>query len=137
MAASFAVKTFNKKLRNIHVLIQINNAKTIAYTNKMGGGAKRCLLDHYARHLWSWCLQRRITLRAEHIAGCLKTITDRESRAKLDSSDWRLNQNYFQTLIDKIRVSLRLTFLQAEPNTNFPDSFQLQNPTQKQRKSMS
>ena len=53
---------------------------TIAYINKIGG-AKRCLLDHYARHLWAWCLQRRITLRAEHIPGCLYTIADRESRA--------------------------------------------------------
>jgi len=65
-------------------------------------GAERCLLDHYARHLWSWCLERRITLRAEHIPGCLNTIADRESRATLDTSDWHLNQNFFQTLMDRL-----------------------------------
>ena len=98
LAASFAVKAFTKELQNVHVLIQIDNTTTIAYINKMGG-AKRCLLDHYARHLWGWCLQRRITLRAEHIPGRLNTIADRKSRAKPDSSDWHLNQQSFQILM--------------------------------------
>ena len=98
LAASFAVKAFTKELQNVHVLIQIDNTTTIAYINKMGG-AKRCLLDHYARHLWAWCLQRRITLRAEHIPGCLNTIADRESRDKPDSSDWHLNQQSFRILM--------------------------------------
>ena len=98
LAASFAVKAFTKELQNVHVLIQIDNTTTIAYINKMGG-AKRCLLDHYARHLWGWCLQRRITLRTEHIPGRLNTVADRESRAKPDSSDWHLNQKSFQMLM--------------------------------------
>jgi len=78
-----------------------DNTTTIAYVNKMGG-AKRCLLDHYVQHLWSWCLERRITLRAEHIPRCLNTIADRESRAKLDTSDWHLNQNFLQTLMNRL-----------------------------------
>ena len=98
LAASFAVKAFTKELQNVHVLIQIDNTTTIAYINKMGG-AKRCLLNHYARHLWAWCLQRRVNLRAEHIPGCLNTIADRESCAKPDSSDWNLNQQSFQMLM--------------------------------------
>ena len=56
-AASFAVKAFTKELQNVHILIQIDNTTTITYINKMGG-AKRCLLDHYARHLLGWYLQR-------------------------------------------------------------------------------
>ena len=78
LAASFQVKAFTKELQNVRVLIQIDNTTTISYINKMGA-AKRCLLDHYARHLWGRCLQRRITLRAEHIPGRLNTIADRAS----------------------------------------------------------
>ena len=77
LAASFATKAFTKKVQNVHVLVQINNTKPTVYITKIGGGgggAKWCLLDHYERHLWSWCLQRRITLRGEHIPGCLNTI---------------------------------------------------------------
>ena len=100
LAASFAVKAFTKELQNVHVLIQIDHYKQpLSISTKWGGGAKRCPLDHYARHLWGWCLQRRITLRAEHIPGRLNTAVDRESRAKPDSSDWHLNQQSFQILM--------------------------------------
>ena len=101
LAVSFAVKAFTKNLQNVHVLIQIDNATTIAHVNKMRG-AKKCLLDHYERHLWSWCLEKRINPRAEHIPGCLNTIAARESRAKLDTSDCHLNQNVFQTLTNRL-----------------------------------
>ena len=102
------MKAFTKELQNVHVLIQINNTTTTAYINKKGG-AKKCLLDHYARHLWAWCLQRRITLRAEHILGRLNTIGYRESRAKPDSSDWHLNQQSFHILMrDLSRCTINL-----------------------------
>lgn len=107
LAASFAGRAFTKSLHNIHVLIEMDNTTTIAYINKIGRreGDKRCLLDHYARHLCSWCVQKRITLRAEHIPGCVNTITDRESRDKLDSSHWYLNPKYFQLIITKLGQS--------------------------------
>ena len=94
-------ESLHKKSSKCPCLDSDDNTTTIAYVNKMGG-AKRCLLDHYARHLWSWRLKRRITLRAKHIKGCLNTIADRESRAKLDTSDWHLNQNFFQTLMNRL-----------------------------------
>ena len=100
LAATFAMKAFTKNLQNTHVLLQVDNTTTIAYLNKMGG--QRCLLDSYARHLWDWCLQRRITLRAEHIPGVLNVIADRESRAKLDASDWHLEKKSFQMLISQL-----------------------------------
>ena len=51
----------------------------------------------YHNHCLYWCLERRIPLRAENFPGCLNTIADRESRAKLDTFDWYLNQNFLQT----------------------------------------
>ena len=87
LAASFVVKAFTKTLQNIHVLIQTDNTITIAYINKMGGGggggevkvAYSITMQDRLRHLWSWCLQqKRITLRAEHIPGCINTIADRD-----------------------------------------------------------
>ena len=133
LAASFAVKAFTAKLQNVHIMIQIDNTTTIAYINKIGS-VKRCLLDHYARHLWGWCLQRRITLWAEHIPGRLNTIADRESRAKTDSSDWLLNRISFQILIRNLGQCTIDLFASRTIN-NFPGST-VTNPTHKRKQSM-
>lgn len=88
---------------------------------------KRCLLDHYARHLCSWRLQKRIALRAKHIPGCVNTITDRESTAKLDSFDWHLNPKYFQLVITKL-VQSTIDLFASRTNHQLP-SFVITNPT--------
>lgn len=95
---------------------------------------KRCLLDHYARHLCGWWLQKRIALRAEHIPGCVNTITDRESTAKLDSSDWHLNPEYFQLVITKL-VQSTIDLFASRTNHQLP-SFVITNPTPRQRRSI-
>ena len=49
--------------------------------------------------LWNWCLQRNIMVSAEHLPGQLNVGADQESRAKGDSSDWRLDPTVFQSLM--------------------------------------
>ena len=68
LAATYAINAFTKSLNNNRVLMQMDNTSATAYLNKMGE-AKQGVLDKHARTLWEWCLNKKITLRAEHIPG--------------------------------------------------------------------
>lgn len=48
------------------------------------------------------CLQKGIVLSAEHLLGRLNVGADQESRAKGDSSNWRLNPTVFQSLMSQV-----------------------------------
>ena len=51
---------------------------------------------------WNWCLQKGIMVSAEHLPGRLNVGANQESRAKGDSSDWRLNPTVFQNLMSQL-----------------------------------
>ena len=74
-AGAFAVKTFARHRRNIHMHLKMDNKTAIFYINKMGG-TRSHLLAHTACQLWQWCLQRGITLSAEHLPGSSNIIAD-------------------------------------------------------------
>lgn len=60
LAGAFAVQTFAKNQRNVHIRLKMDNTSAIAYINHMGGTRSSTLSDK-ARDLWQWCLQRGIT----------------------------------------------------------------------------
>ena len=49
--------------------------------------------------MWTWCLQRGITVHAEHLPGSCNIEADTISRRSFDSSDWRLDHSVFQKLM--------------------------------------
>lgn len=64
--------------------------------------------------IWEWCLQRTVSLSAEHIPGALNGIADTESRVDRDSSDWKLDPSVFarlNTLWGPLEVDLFATRL--------------------------
>ena len=64
--------------------------------------------------IWQWCLQRTVSLSAEHIPGALNGIADTESRVDRDSSDWKLDPSVFarlNTLWGPLEVDLFATRL--------------------------
>ena len=69
----------------------------ISYINKLGGTHSQ-KLSNLALELWSWCIQRSITVHAEHVPGQLNVTADYESRHFNDSSDWKLDPSLFQIL---------------------------------------
>jgi len=93
-AAYLALQTYATCLRNQHILLLIDNQTAIAYLNHKGGTWSKQLSD-LALEGWDWCLRKNLTIHAEHIPGRLNTTADRESRRKVDSSDWRLNPEIF------------------------------------------
>ena len=62
---------------------------------QVGGGTVSPRLNSIVRELWLWCMNRDITLVAEHLPGVLNTIADEESRVMKDRSDWMLNPRIF------------------------------------------
>ena len=100
LAAFHAVKCFVRDKRSITVLLLLDNTTAVAYVNKLGGTVSR-QLNHIVRELWLWCMNRDITLVAEHLPGVLNSIADEESRVMKDRSDWMLNPQIFHQIQTK------------------------------------
>jgi hypothetical protein len=94
----------------------MDNTSAISYINKMGGSTS-LVLSSLAFDLWQWCLERSITVEANHLPGRLNTVADYESRAGPDSSDWQLDPVVFQKIGSKwgpFAVDLFATRLTAQ-----------------------
>ena len=97
LAAFHAVKCFVRDKKSITVLLRMDNTTAVAYVNKLGGTVS-LRLNIIAKELWLWCMNRDITLVAEHLPGVLNTIADQESRVMRDQSDWMLNPRIFNKI---------------------------------------
>jgi hypothetical protein len=96
-AVLFAVKGFVKHKNPTHVHFRVDNTVAVANINKKGGTKSTPLLE-VTKELWSFCLQRQITITAEHLPGVKNTMADYQSRVYKDSSNWKLNQQFFKQL---------------------------------------
>jgi len=117
-AAEFVVKAFTKDCHNIHCHIRMDNSSCVAQINKMGG-TKSPGLFQAVSSLWSYCLDKRITLTAEHLAGKLNVIADEQSRVFTDSSNWKLSESVFQEL-DRMWGPLTIDLFADRLNTQIP-----------------
>ena len=54
--------------------------------------------DSASQTTWAWCMQRKILLQAEHIAGSVNTQADKESRVIVDRWDSKLHPQIFYRL---------------------------------------
>ena len=50
--------------------------------------------------MWNWCLDRDLTVSAEHVPGIQNTTANFESRNKKDPSEWELNQAVFLKIVE-------------------------------------
>jgi hypothetical protein len=96
-AAEFVVKAFTKDKKDIHCHLRMDNSSCVAQVNKMGGTRSAPLFEAVSS-LWNYCLQKGITLTAEHLAGSQNLIADEMSRVFTDSSNWKLQEGVFQTI---------------------------------------
>ena len=94
LATWIALQTFANTLRGAHVHIKIDNTSAVAYINRMGGVHSRELCQ-IAINMWNWCLDRDLTISAEHLPVIQNATVNFESRNKKDPSEWELNQAVF------------------------------------------
>ena len=117
-AAFLAFKCFFKNRRSIHVLLKMDNTSAIAYINKMGGTVSPAL-NNLNKEFWLWCMERDISVQAQHIAGRLNSTADAESREMMDRYDWKFCPQIFQTLNSKFSL-LELDLFASQLTTQLP-----------------
>ena len=101
LMAFLALNSFATNHCIVSILLQMDNITVISFINRMGGTHSATLSD-LALEIWKWCLERGITVHAEHHPGSEKTQADWESRHVKDSSDWRLKREIFLRLEDQL-----------------------------------
>ena len=94
LAVSLALKAFVKDKSHVNILIQTDSMSAKAYINHLGGTHSH-QLNLLAVQLWKWCLDRHISLTAEHLPGKENQIADEESRIVRDQCDWMIHPNLF------------------------------------------
>ena len=97
MGGDFAAKIFAKDKQDIHIHLRMDNTTAIAYINHMGG-TKSHNLSQAACSLWQWCLQRGITLSAEHLPGTSNTVADVES-CTIRTTEWMLDRSVCSSVL--------------------------------------
>ena len=97
LAAFLAIKTFAKGQEDIQIDLQMDNMSALTYINKRGG-TQSPSLTILAKECWTWYMDRRITLTAQHLPGKQNVIADEESRIIKDRWDWMLNPTIFDQI---------------------------------------
>ena len=97
LAIFLATLTFAGENNDLTILVQTDNKSAMTYVNKRGG-THSASLTQLAKTVWLWCMERKISLVAEHIPGLANTIADEESRRQADKWDWKLCPAIFQQI---------------------------------------
>ena len=97
LAVFLALKTFAKEHSQCSILCKSENILAVTYLNQKGGVHSN-LLCSLALEIWNWCLDRGITLTAEHLPGRDNQAADLESRKCYDRSNWKFNPLVFQKI---------------------------------------
>ena len=78
LAAFLAIKAFEKTWQNTTVLLRLDNVTAVSYINQKWGTVSKALCK-LAITIWTWCVERNITLQAEYLPGQLNSQADQES----------------------------------------------------------
>ena len=63
-------------------------------------------LSSLAVQIWEWCIERKITIHAEHLPVKQNVRADWESHHMKDSSDWKLHRGIFLKLLNSCNVGV-------------------------------
>ena len=58
----------------------------------------------FSKEIWEFLLERGITITPEYLPSRLNIIADRESRAKIDSSEWKMCPEAFSQVCQKLGI---------------------------------
>ena len=101
LAVEYALTSFSQVVSGKHVKILSDNMCAVSYLQKMGGShSKDC--NAIANRIWVWCKEKDIWLTIAHIPGKLNVEADANSRKFNDATEWKLNCDIFQKLIEKV-----------------------------------
>lgn len=95
LAAKFAVKSFCKDKRDIHIQVRSDNTCTVSVLKNMGAKSNNC--NEVAKSTWLWCIERNIWLSATYIPG-KGNIADFGSRHFQENVEWKLDETVFHKI---------------------------------------
>ena len=99
-AVDLGLKSFCTEMRNVHILVRVDNITAVTYLNNMGGvRSQDCNL--MATKIWRWCIHRNIWLTASYLPGKLNTEADQKSRKFNDRTEWTLNKQAFEHIVKR------------------------------------
>ena len=96
LAAFLAFKCFFREERSIHVLLRMDNTSAIGL-HKQNGRTVSPILNKLNKEFWLWCMERDITVQAQHLAGTLNC-----------TADGRIQNNEGQIRLDALPKSIPL-----------------------------
>ena len=111
--------------------LRMDNQTAVFYMNRMGG-THSPVLSRLAIQLWRWCLERNLSITAEHLQGVDNCVADEESRAVQSTAEWQLQHSTFQQILATLgscNIDLFATRLNAQLSqfmTWRPDPMQLE-----------
>ena len=100
LAVYKALRAFETQVSGHHIQVTSDNTTVVFYINKQGGTRSRKLIE-LTLHIWEWCIHRRITLTAVHIAGDSNTRADQLSRVTSTAHEWQLHPEVLHLLFRK------------------------------------
>ena len=101
LAVKLALLSFTKNRKVTAIHFQIDNTTALRYLTKMGG-VKPLEMIKLNKEIWDYLLSRGITITTEYLPSKLNITADRDSREKVDSSEWKLDPGVFQGLVQLI-----------------------------------
>ena len=98
-AGLLGLQSFCSNLSNVHIKIFFDNTCAVAYLNHQGG-MHSVYCDKLAHSIWAFCQQRNLWVTAAHLPGQLNTLADAKSRIFDDKTEWKLNAQVFQEIVN-------------------------------------
>lgn len=118
LAAFFAIKSFAKDKKDIHVRIFVDNTVAMTCINKMGS-IRSENLNLLTKDIWEWCISKKIWISAGRIAGSDNTEADFESRNINLDMEWRLDPKKLKNALRKLNESPDIDLFASRLNCQF------------------
>ena len=88
-----------KEVTHDHIRVMTCSTTAVAYARNMGG-SRSLPCNDIARQMWEWCVPRNIWLSISYIPGEINAIADQASRVFDDSTEWNLNVDFSNRLVN-------------------------------------
>lgn len=96
-AIHLALRAFEDKVRDRHVLVRTDNVAAKAQVNLLGGTHSHRLIQE-AERLGLWSERHLRSVRAIHVSGSANVRADHLSRSTVDHGEWHLLSSIFQEI---------------------------------------
>ena len=118
-AVLFGLRALCRNIEGSHILLHIDNSSAVAAINKMGSLTSEDM-DNVVHEIWNWVISQKNWVTATHIPGVENIIADKESRAQESRTEWMLNRQDFQQVLQKLNFIPDIDLFASRLNKQLP-----------------